>query len=538
MRIDWRMVVLTALFLGPFAIFVGLGWAWVAERGWALPAFLLWSLAGVFFGILSARWTRTRRPILTPLDWSAPHTFAPRDREAWNLVLAAAERTEQATSDDLVNPEVYFHVATNLADELAHFYHPRSTDPIEYVPVVDLLTAIELASEDLGRMIREIPGGDLVTLAHWKTAVNAASLVSRANEFYNYLLPLVQPLQGAVRLGTSKLVAQPAWKNMRENVLRWFFRAYIQRLGVHMIEMYSGRLAIGAAGYRRLTRRGGPAAAAATESPLTRPLRIAVAGAQGAGKSRLAADLRQARDAALNAGAGARPAALDPSLVPLLRNAEFVETPGYPASASRIPFRDQFAQRAALDAATRADMLLLLVDAARDDVHAEVRLLQDWSDHFTRETHLEAPPALVILAAYGSAPDQAGPVLSPGEARARREALHQALPSGMVAEVVTVGLERDPAADVQRRVLPAVTALLYRAERAAIIRDLHLYASRSKIGRVAEQLGRHGRRAWEGVRGEAARRFPFRRRHDERDVTPDPAPAPDGPADATPRTRP
>ena len=46
---------------------------------------------------------------------------------------------------------------------------------------------------------------------------------------------------------------------MQQNVLRWFYQAYVNRLGVHLIELMSGRLAIGAEHYRRLTRRAGTA---------------------------------------------------------------------------------------------------------------------------------------------------------------------------------------------------------------------------------------------------------------------------------------
>ena len=42
---------------------------------------------------------------------------------------------------------------------------------------------------------------------------------------------------------------------MQQNVLRWFYQAYVNRLGMHLIELLSGRLAIGAGQYRRLTRR-------------------------------------------------------------------------------------------------------------------------------------------------------------------------------------------------------------------------------------------------------------------------------------------
>ena len=179
LRIDWRMAILALLFLGPFAIFVGLGWAWVHERGWALQAFGAWILVSILFSLLSVHGPGPAALCSPPWTRSAPQTFAPRDREAWNLVQADAEGAERATPEELISIDFYVSSATHLSAELARFYHPKSTDPIEYVPLVDLLTAIELATEDLNAMIREIPGGDIVSLAHWKTAVGAANFVSR-----------------------------------------------------------------------------------------------------------------------------------------------------------------------------------------------------------------------------------------------------------------------------------------------------------------------------------------------------------------------
>src|SRR5690349_20023307 len=95
----------------------------------------------------------------------------------------------------------------------------------------------------------------MVTPAHWKRAVQAAGYFQKANEIYGYLLPIFQPLGGLVRLGTQKLMVQPAWRNMQQNVLRWFYRAFVNRLGTHLIELYSHRLAIGPDHYRKLTRR-------------------------------------------------------------------------------------------------------------------------------------------------------------------------------------------------------------------------------------------------------------------------------------------
>jgi len=249
---NWRAGVLLLLFFGPILAYMGFGTYWLWQRGWTIYAFAAWVTAGVAFSILASRWTKAQRQLLPPIDWDAPHTFGTHDRLAWDLVQQEAERSESLPMDSLSGVDIYIDTGRALAHRLAAHYHPLSTSPIEHVPVVEILAALELAAEDLSRLCRQIPGGDLVTYAHWKKAVVASGYLQKANEIYGYLLPIFQPITGIVRLGTQKLMVQPAWKNMQQNVLRWFYRAYVNRLGTHLIELYSGRLAIGSEGYRRL----------------------------------------------------------------------------------------------------------------------------------------------------------------------------------------------------------------------------------------------------------------------------------------------
>ncbi len=226
------------------------------QRGWLLWAGLAWFAAGILFSWLAARWTKSRKDLLPPIDWNAPRTFAQIDRDAWKLVEAEAEQGDTVSLQTLTEFDVYMNTGRRLARTLANHYHPLSTAPIDNVPIVDLLTALELASEDLSALCRQVPGGDMLTPSHWKKAVQVAGYFQRANDIYSYLLPIFSPLSGLVRLGTQQLMVKPAWKDMQQNLLRWFFRAYVNRLGVHLIELYSGRLAIGAEQYRRLTRHG------------------------------------------------------------------------------------------------------------------------------------------------------------------------------------------------------------------------------------------------------------------------------------------
>ncbi len=256
---NWRSWVLLALFVGPYLAFMGLGFLWLLERGklWALVAASLSILCGIAVSLLLSRWTKTTRSFLPPIDWDVPHTFSEFDRQAWQLVEAEAEQGDSLDMAKLSQIETYMATGQRLATRLAAHYNPLSADPIERVAVVELLTALELATQDLIGLCRQVPGGDLVTPADWKKAVVAANYIQKASDLYTYLLPLFNPVTGIPRLASQHWMVKPAWKNMQQNLLRWFYRAFVNRLGTHLIELYSGRLVIGAEQYRKLTRKGG-----------------------------------------------------------------------------------------------------------------------------------------------------------------------------------------------------------------------------------------------------------------------------------------
>jgi hypothetical protein len=284
----WRSWVLVLLLVGPVLAYVGLGMLWLWERGWIVCtiAAVLWLLAGGVFSILAARWTKTARPILPPLDWEAPRLFSPLDRDAWKLVQEEAEKGESLEYDKLLGSDTYIETGRGLFRRLAAHYHPFAAEPLDDVPLVELMTAFELAAEDLAGLCRQVPGGDLITLSHWRRAVQVAGYINRANDLYSFVLPFLNPVTGLTRLGTREWIVKPAWKSMQQNVLRWFYQAYVNRMGMHVIELLSGRLAIGAHHYRRLTKRPRMGSSGILGEEL-KSLAIVVAGANGAGKSRL-----------------------------------------------------------------------------------------------------------------------------------------------------------------------------------------------------------------------------------------------------------
>jgi hypothetical protein len=507
---QWRYWLLTFLLLGPIVIYVGLGIFWLWERGWLVVAIAttLWVLSGIVFAILAARWTKSRHPVLPPLDWEAPQTLTPHDREAWKLVQQAADEGDRLPYEAMLEVDTYINSGKQLLQRLATHYHPLASHPIDDIPLIELLTALELATEDLARLCRQVPGGDLVTLSHWRTAVQVAGYISKANDLYSYLLPFLSPVGGLARWGSREWIVKPAWKNMQQNLLRWFYQAYVNRLGTHLLELLSGRLAIGADQYRRLTRRShAHAPAPAEEIP---PLTICVAGTAESGKSRLIAALREAshRDLTL-LKARLSNLAVEPSLIDRLRDARWIEAPDYSNWTEDESRRDRARTQAAVDAAVGADMLLLAVNGRQASDKADLAFAQRWDRWFVEHPHSESPPALAVLTGVegpefgnGWRPPYdwtAGHGAREVAVRTRIEALRAAFPPKF-SEVVAVGLTDEHPFGVVEQVLPAIATLLHKAERTALIRRLHEVGDRSKVGRLVQQLGHRGKAIWGSLR--------------------------------------
>jgi predicted GTPase len=508
---QWRSWVLVLLLVGPVLVYVGLGMLWLWERGWIVCtiAAVLWVVAGVAFSVLASLWTKSSRPLMPPLDWDSPQTFAPLDRDAWKLVQDEADQGETLTFDVLLGADVYIDTGRRILKRLAEHYHPLTANPLDDVPVAELLTAFELAAEDLSSLCRQIPGGDLLALSHWRRAVQVAGYITKANDLYAFVSPFLNPITGLTRLGTRQWIVKPAWKSMQQNILRWFYQAYVNRLGMHLIELLSGRLAIGAHQYRRLTRRPTLAGATAVEPDL-KPLAIAVAGARGAGKSRLIAMIQQACAGELNLiKARTEPLGLAPSLIDRLKEARWIELGGYPRFDVAETRRDRYQRDSAVATAAECDLLVLVIDACQREHTPDVAFAHSWDRWFREHPQREVPPTLVVVTGVdrpefgdGWRPAQRGSTdeaLRESLVRAQLDSLHAVLPPSF-RDFAVVSLSGETPVSALDHVVPALAPLLMQAERTALLRRLHEVAGQSKVGRLVRQLGEHGRLLWGGLK--------------------------------------
>jgi hypothetical protein len=251
--ITWRGILLASLYVVPLVVYLCLGALWLFENGLLLYGLVGWLICTIIFSILSKRWLRHTDKILPPLDWEKPWTFAPRDSQAWTIVQETAERGSELTLERLSRIDTYRDTTDDMARRIAACYYPNVENPLDKIPIVDLIVAIQLAADDLERLCRQIPVMDQLTPGHLKGLTKAMGLAQSANELYNFALPVFRPVTGIPRLLVQKLVAEPAWRQTKEGVQRWLFRAYVNRLGVHLVELCSGRLRAGSSAYRRST---------------------------------------------------------------------------------------------------------------------------------------------------------------------------------------------------------------------------------------------------------------------------------------------
>ncbi len=501
MERSWRLRawVLIGLFLGPFLAQAGLGMLWLWQRGWlaTTAAALVWVAAGAGFALLARRWSDSPRLIIPPLDWDAPETFSPLDKGAWAIVAREAQRAEAMRQEALLGGDLYVDAGRTLLRKLAEHYHPKSTSPLDQVPLVDLLTALELASEDLAGLCRQIPGGDLITLSHWRKAVQAAGYANKANDIYSYLLPLINPISGLARLGARELIVKPAWRSTQENALRWFFEAYLNRLGMHLIELLSGRLASGSIQYRRLTRGAGWAQEAGEQPP---KLVIATIAHSGAPHPSLIANLQAA---VTSEGREAASLGLTAPVLARLAAARWIESGACLPEQSPSTRRARAARQQALNWAVGADLIVLGIDAGSAGDSRLLALAQDWSAFFTVHPHRMPPPILLVVQ------DLASPradVMGRSLALARLDALKQHFPPRSVELLeISAGLSRDEAL---RDLAQALLRELPRAERVALLRELRALSERSTLSRLASQLGATGRLLVSNLRARTTRSGP------------------------------
>jgi hypothetical protein len=498
----WRVSVVIFLVVLPVLVLAGAGSYFLWKEG--LGFWVWWPMAGAMaLGYLLGWYWQRRRQLLPPLDMTPSLHWTDRDCQAWQLVEARAARAASIEPDRLVDFNFYVQTAEEMAQELARFYQPRASDPLGARTLPELLAVIELAAHDLAEMVaRYLPAGHLLTIDQWRQARKLAEWYQSANTAYWLISAIFSPIETGARYVASRAGLSRPWQMLQQNLLVWFYTAFLHRTGAYLIEFNSGRLRVGAERFRQLLREHRPEgrltdAAAPTSEPdaaeSVSRVTITLMGQVKAGKSSLINALlgeRRAQTDVLPATSAIQRYELQPEGVST--RLVLLDTVGYGHTG---PKADQL--KATQEAAQQSDLLLLVLHARNPARQADLEMLQRLGAWFAERPELRLPPLVAVLThidLLSPALEWSPPYRWQQPQRPKEKQIAEAVAAvreqlgEFLAGIVPVCTAEGKVAGVAEELVPAVIALLDELHAVALLRCLHAEIDTGKMRKVFHQL--------------------------------------------------
>jgi predicted GTPase len=491
----WRIIVVLALALVPFLFLLALGGYFLWERHWSFWAWWLMGLCWALAYGLAWHWQR-KQQLLRPPDFIPPLHWTERDHQAWKLVKQRAENGRTIPPEKLVGIQVYVDTAQELALELARVYHPAATDPMSQLTIPEILAVIELASHDMAELVnRYVPGSHLLTVKNWRQAKQATDWYQTASNAYWLIAGLFDPIRTGLRYAATQVGMSRPWQLLQQNLVLWFYTAYVHQLGTYLLDLNSGRLRVGASRYRELLQDqatdGRARTAEAAEA--VRQVVITVLGQVKAGKSSTINALlgeQRAHTDVLPATDEVTRYELQPEGV----SSRFVllDTVGY---GHEGPRQDQL--KATQQAAQQSDLLLLVLHARNPARQADVDLLQALQRWFVARPDLRLPPILGVLThvdLLSPAMEWRPPYDWQHAQRPKEKEIQQAVAAvrdqlgDYLAGCVPVCVAPGKVYGLEEWFLPTVMELLDEAHAVALLRCLRAEVDAGKVRKVFLQM--------------------------------------------------
>jgi predicted GTPase len=388
----WRIALLAACFVLPLVGFGVAGSLWLHERGWLGWAGLAFiggeALALWFF----RRWMRGDQSVLPQPPVHPPTEFSPREEAAWQLVQEYQKRIER-NEIELSSLEQLLALGKEILGRVAVFYQPTEKDPLFAVQVPLLLRAIEETARDLAEVTASLPFAHRITISEMMRGYRFSQKMKPAYELYQlyrFLSPLINPQSGIFRI----LVTDRLFDLTKETLNQWLLKWYVDRVGYHAIELYSGKLLL----TRRADRLGllQPQTAeevARAQKETAEPLRLLVLGQVNAGKSSLVnalfGDMRAATDSV--------PTTME--LTPYILERPEMESAVllYDMGGYEDPSAPRERKMQALQEAIRSDLIVLVISAVNAAREPDRQLLAELRAHFAAQPEVRQPPVVIAL---------------------------------------------------------------------------------------------------------------------------------------------
>src|SRR5262245_27346929 len=233
-----RILILILLVGLPVLFLAGTGAYHLWDRGWTFYAWWPMGLSLALAYVLAWRWQRGIRA--SQAEAPPPLHWTDRDRLAWQNVVERATGADKIEETRFGDPRFYFDTAHDMALQLARVYRPDAADPVAIVTVPEILSVIELASPDLNELARTtIPGSHLMTVDHWRTARKAVDWYRHATNAYWLGSAVFDPIKTVVRYAAAKYGMGKPLELFQQNVILWFYSAYVREVGFYLVELYS-----------------------------------------------------------------------------------------------------------------------------------------------------------------------------------------------------------------------------------------------------------------------------------------------------------
>jgi uncharacterized protein len=503
----FRLVLIATLILLPLILFGGVG-AWALwDRGhllwlsWTLP--VCWSVAWLLMRKLK------RVEILLP-EVGSRAQWTPKDHEAATIVEREQNRLDDVTVEQLTDVTFFRQRTLELATNLARHYHPKAADPLDKLSIVEILTVVQLVSEDMEDWFQKyVPGSHLITVRWWRR-LSLVPDVWKAATNVGWVASIVMNPLSLGRYALSKVFVDPVTKQIQTGLLGSFYVVYMRQVGFYLIELNSGRLRGGSVRYRRTMRllEGTTPMGAPADAPVPEPVTvtIAVIGQVKAGKSSL-----------VNCLLGGQRAATD--ILPLTKDVDryqltleesadrlvLLDTPGYSDAGAT---RDQIA--AAREAVRQADLVLLVMAATSPAKQADATMLAELNGWFREQHRLKPPPVVGVVSRIdGLSPlmEWSPPYDWESPSRAKEHAIRdavdyarQAMGDGLTGVVpVCCAQDQGRVFGIDEWLLPLITVLLDDARAVSLVRSLHADYDRGKLRVTLSQFVAVGTRIKESV---------------------------------------
>lgn len=308
---------------------------------------------------------------------------SPREEAAWQAI---EQLSRDIKPETLNSRDAIMALGVETVDTVARHMHPGEKNPVWKFTVPEALALVSRVSNEMQRFVVDsVPLGDRLTvgqalnLYRWRGFVGVAE---KAYDLYR-ILRFINPAT-AVAGELREKVSGQLLDGMRSELTRRIARAYVREVGQAAIDLYSGRLRPDL-----IDSAGGGNVEAATATANSQPLKIALIGQAGVGKSSLINALSQEIRAAVDVVP-----TTDKAITYALSHGDdaltvLTDTPGLNATADR---RTELMKHA-----DGADVIVWLLSAIRPDRAADAELLAAFRDSFETRHDRRPPPIIFLL---------------------------------------------------------------------------------------------------------------------------------------------